>query len=216
PPDVNMPVNRFLVFVLPLAFVLINVLLNKWLDRDIRQAARRMKLTIVTLGLLLVLNGIVLSSRAGENWRRVLLLDRPLFTESHALVLSNLAKLEELVRPGAEVVTYWAGIPAYFSRYRLIDGMGYSDPHIARRPLPEGLRWSDYTPGHMKRDATYLLAQRPDAFFQFWDLENLPVRWPRHHMRWSGYLQVGEFWLRRDSPYVRWELLPATARHSPR
>lgn len=211
--DVNVRINRFLVFVVPLAAVLVNDALTRW-TATARPAVRRATVAIATVAVLLVVDGLAISPRAGENWRRALLIERPLYTPSHALVLSNLRAFEELVEPGAEVVTYWAGIPAYFSDYRLIDAMGYTDPHIARAPLPADLPWQRYTPGHLKRDLGYLMSRRPDAFFQFWDLENLPARWPRHFMRRSGYVQVGEPWLRRDSPYLRPGVLPAHGAHS--
>lgn len=212
-PDINMPFNRFIAFLLPLAFIVINDLLIR-LARSTGTVRRRSTAVAGTALLLLLSNGLVLSPRAGENWRRILLLDRPLFVESHALVLSNVKQLQALVAPGAEVVTYWAGIPAFFSRYRLIDAQGYADSHIAHRALQPEIHWTAYTPGHMKRDPLYLIARRPDAFFQFWDLDDLPVRWPRHHMRGLGYVQVGEFWLRRDSPYLTPAALPPAAPRS--
>lgn len=200
-PEVNVPFNRFVVFLLPLGFVAVGERIAL-ATRSLSPARQRAHLATATVVLLLVSNGLLLTSRRQENLRRLLLVERPLFVDSHALVLNNLQQLERFVAPGAEVVTYWAGIPAYFSSYRMIDAQGYADRHIARQPLPDGLHWSTYVPGHMKRDPEYLLARRPDAFFQFWDLGALPVRWPRHHMRWSGYASRGEFWLRRDSPYL--------------
>jgi hypothetical protein len=213
-PEIDMPFNRFVVFLLPLAFVVIGDLLWRVAGRIEAPIRRRLFLAGASVVLIALSNGLLFSPRRGENLRRSALLDRPLFVDSHALVLANLRRLEELVAPGAEVVTYWAGIPAYFSRFRPIDAMGYADRHIARRPLRPGIDAGNYVPGHQKRDPAYLLARRPDAFFQFWDLEQLPVRWPRHHMRWRGYVQVGEFWLRRDSPYLRPDALPPEAPRS--
>jgi hypothetical protein len=72
----------------------------------------------------------------------------------------------------------------------------------------DSITWETYVPGHSKSDPTYLLSQRPDAFFQFWDLEILPVARPRHHVRQHGYVLAAEFWLRRDSPYLLPGALP--------
>ena len=203
-PEVNVRVNRFLAPVLPLALVAVNDLINRLATRaGAPRAVRRGLAPAATVALLLLGNGLVVSSLRAENWGKVLLVERPPFVGSHAHVLSRLRRLEQLVAPGARVVTVWAGIPAYFSRYELIDAAGYNDPVAARRPPAANLSWRHWVPGHDKVDATDLLARRPDAFFQGWMLDALPVPEPRRHVDEElGYQAVEEFWLRRDSPYL--------------
>jgi len=200
-PEVPIRLNRFVAFLVPLAAVLANDLLGRGLDRA-RAAQWRWAAVPVTGLLLLFANGLVVSEWRPTNWRAVLLLDRPLLVDSNGIVLHNLRRLERRVAPGATVVTYWAGIPAYFSRYTMIDALGYADPAIARRPLPPGTTWRTYRPGHGKSDPAYLLARRPDAFFQLWDLYHMGVPDPRRLLRDLGYEEIGEFWLLRGSPYL--------------
>jgi hypothetical protein len=200
-PEINVRLNRFLAFLVPIAAVLANDLLNRGLSRA-RSTRWRWLVVPATVVLLLSVNGLALSSWRTANWRAALLIDRPLFVASNALVLHNLRRLELRVGPGARVVTYWAGIPAYFSRYEMVDALGYSDRTIARRPLRNGMTWREFTPGHSKSAPMYLLSRHPDAFFQFWDLSRLPVRNPKAYLAEIGYEQVGEFWIRRDSPFL--------------
>lgn len=209
-PDPEVLANRFLAFVLPLAFVVAGDLVRRW-TAGWPPARRRAALFAATAVLLVQVNGLW-RPPLSDRWNVYLHLRTRPEAGSHALVLGRLRALEKLIAPEARVVTYWAGIPAFFGRYRWIDAYGYNDARIARRPVRAGLGWEEYRPGHVKADAEYLLALRPDAFFQLWDLTRLPVRWPRHHMRRSGYLQVGDFWLRRDSPYLLTSVPPAPER----
>lgn len=200
-PRINIGLNRFVVFLVPLAAVLVNNLWNRLNPRG-QRAHWGWWTAAATLVALVLANGLLLSPRRADNMRKVTLEDRPALVESTVLVYVNLRKLQRRLAPGAKVVTYWAGVPAYFSDYELVDGLGYADPHVARRPLPPEIDAGNYVPGHHKSDPAYLLAQQPDAFFQLWDIDRLPVRWPRHHLRDLGYVQAGEFWLHRDSPYL--------------
>lgn len=214
PPSFDLRANRFVAFVLPLVFVVLSDLLNR-LAGAWAPALRRAATAAATAALLLVLNGLGLAGGTAERWIAYLHTGYREEVSSHALVLARFRDLERLVAPGARVVTHWAGIPAFFGEYRLLDAFGYNDRHIARRPVRDGVSWESYVPGHAKGDPAYLVAQRPDAFFQFWDLDILPVARPRHHMRRLGYVLVGEFWLRRDSPYLRPGALPPAAPGSP-
>ncbi len=76
------------------------------------------------------------------------------------------------------VATAWAGIPAYFSNYRMIDILGYNDRTVAHMqpvvPLDED-HFDTFRPGHAKWDEQRLLGeQRPDAFFQIWGVRPGP------------------------------------------
>ncbi|HEX2253436.1 MAG TPA: hypothetical protein VHQ65_09230 [Thermoanaerobaculia bacterium] len=193
--DIGQRANRFVAPFVPLVFVLFNAAL---LTAPRRVATRLAP--VATLALLVLANGLWLGEGSKEAWKRVLLVDRPMMVGSHAMVLEELRRLQEVLAPGAEVVTYWAGIPAFFSDYRMIDGLGYSDAHIARRPVPPTTPQALYVPGHAKNDLRYLLERRPDAYFQVWDLR---VSRPGNFMRKRGYRRHGNFWLRSDSPYLR-------------
>lgn len=207
PPEHDIRANRFVTFVLPLVFVVLGDLLNRLIGAW-PPARRRAAATAATAALLVAANGLWPSAEEPDRWRTYLHAEPREEVGSHALVLSRLRELQKLVAPGARVVTYWAGVPAFFADYRLIDAYGYNDPHLARQPVRDGTTWETYVPGHSKGDPMYLLSLRPDAFFQFWDLQILPVARPRHHVRRHGYVLMAEFWLRRDSPYLEPGALP--------
>jgi hypothetical protein len=221
--DLHVRANRFIAFVMPLLFVLFNAALNAalaaWRSGEEERAEplrERFAAAGATAVALLLVNGLWLSSEADENWRRFTLTDRPPNVDRHARVVAQLQTFEKLVQPGARVATAWAGIPAYFSDYRMIDILGYNDRVIARMPPVVALGEDDFRffrPGHLKWNEQRLLGeQRPDAFFQIWGVrrgmgkiaEVLPG---------YGYHKVGSFWMRSDSPYV--QAAAAAVEHPP-
>jgi hypothetical protein len=155
------------------------------------------------LGLLLV-NGLW-PGGTDTAWRLMMGTQRPPQVESHLTVLRQLHRLQKVVRPGATIATAWAGIPAYFSDYKLVDVLGFNDRHVARAPsrLPGDEDHPRlYRPGHDRWDFDYLLVSvRPDAFFQVWGprLEGLKVG---ELMTSAGYRRRNGIWYKRDSPYV--------------
>ena len=225
--DIPIRANRFVAFVMPLLFVLLNAVFNEalaaWRRRHegiaVDDAAGRFVLALAVVAALLIADGLWLSPKADDFWREIALTRRPPLTERHQRVVAQIVAFRRLVRPGATVATAWAGIPAYFSDYKMIDILGYNDRVIARMAPVTVLDEDDfdmYRPGHAKWNEQRLLAeQRPDAFFQIWGVrrgmgkiaEVLPS---------YGYRRRGMFWVRRDSPYIAPRPVgPLAARHLP-
>src|SRR6185295_7876925 len=210
--DLGVRANRFIAFVMPLLFVLFNAVLNEafaaWRSRQERPAdslAPSFVAAAATALSLLLVNGLWLSNQADENWRSFTLTDRPPVVERHEKVVGLLLDFQKLVQPGALVACAWAGIPAYFSDYRMIDILGYNDRVVARMPPVVALGEDDFQffrPGHVKWNEQRLLTeQRPDAFFQIWGIRRgmgkVAAVLPSY-----GYRKVGRFWVRSDSPFV--------------
>lgn len=201
-PEVPVRANRYVSFVLPLLFVLLNGVLNRVLDRWERGggelAGRWIAGAAAALGLLL-LNGIR-PGGTGEPWRLMLGTAPPPLADSHRVVMDQLHRLERIVSPGAAVASAWAGIPAYFSEFRMVDVLGYNDRYVARQPAR--LAGDRFRPGHDKWDLDRLLDEvRPDAFFQIWG-PRLEGRSVRGLMEPRGYFRRAGAWLRRDSPFL--------------
>jgi arabinofuranosyltransferase len=210
--DLPIRANRFIAFVVPLLFVLFNATFNEALAawRSRRGSAEddpagRFVLAAATAAALLLVDGLWLSPRADLFWREVTLTDRPPVTSRHQRVVAGILSFRRLVQPGAVVATAWAGIPAYFSDYRMIDILGYNDRTIAHMqpivPLDED-HFDTFRPGHTKWNELRLLnEQRPDAFFQIWGIRRGMGRvadvLPKY-----GYRKVSGFWVREDSPYI--------------
>jgi hypothetical protein len=139
-----------------------------------------------------------------DPWRLLALVERPPLTDRHQQVVEAMTRFRRMVRPGAVVASAWAGVPAYFSNYKLIDILGYNDRTVAHMdpvvPLDED-HFDTFRPGHTKwNDPRLLGEQRPDAFFQIWGVRFLG-RVPEVMARY-GYHRVGGFWVRADSPFI--------------
>jgi hypothetical protein len=212
--DILIRGNRFVAFVMPLLFVLFNATLNETIAvwRSRKELAGEdepvgwLVLGLATVAALLTVNGLWLSDRPDDYWRELTLVDRPPMTGRHQRVAGEMVNFKRLMQPGATVATAWAGIPAYFSDYKMVDILGYNDRTIAHMspvvPLDED-NFDTFRPGHTKWDEQRLLTvQRPDAFFQIWGIKRGmgPVA---KVLPSYGYRKVGRFWVRGDTPYLK-------------
>jgi hypothetical protein len=215
--DLPIRANRFIAFVMPLLFVLFNATLDEalaaWRSRRgiVDGAGGRFVLGAATVAALLIVDGLWLAPRSDDAWREVSLTDRPPMTMRHQRVVAQLLAFQRFVKPGAVVATAWAGIPAYFSDYRMIDILGYNDRVIAHMPPVVPLdedNFDTFRPGHAKWNEQRLLTeQRPDAFFQIWGIKRGmgPVA---KVMPGYGYRRRAKFWVRADSPNVDFQQAP--------
>jgi hypothetical protein len=157
--------NRFTVYVMPQLFILLNVLLNEASSRMPRTAGRRF-VAVATALALLSADGLWIAADAAGNWRDLAVARLPWTTAAQPGVLRAVDRLRSVLPPGSIVATSCAGIPAYFSDFRMVDELGYSDRHIARLPpaLPLAARsYQMFQPGHVKWDDAYMLAYHPAA-----------------------------------------------------
>ncbi len=215
--DLDLPIraNRYIAFVLPLLFVVLNGLLNwvlaawaAWRPGGV--AGRAVAGSAAVLGVLLV-NGLW-PGGTDEAWNLALGASRPPVVDAHHEVYGQISKLNRVVKPGAAVATAWAGIPAYFTDYRMVDILGYNDRETARHRsrLPEDEdHVENFRPGHDKWDLDRLLNQtRPDAFFQIWGPRLLGLN-VAELMTTHGYQRRLGVWLKQDSPFVEDGVLAA-------
>ncbi len=141
---------------------------------------------------------------AAESWKRFIVVSRPLFAGEHASIFGQLRNLQAIADPSAAVAVSWAGIPAYFSDFRMVDELGYNDRHLARRAPAVELTedtFDAYVPGHAKWDYAYIVdRQRPDAFLQLWATDKEQLRATVLFLRSRGYRRFGNLWLDPASP----------------
>ncbi len=210
--ELDVRANRFIAFVMPLLFVLFNAVLNEVLAARRRRRgetaeapAGRFAPAAATAVALLLVNGLWLAKESELYRRQLALIDRPPLVDRHERQVARLQGFQRVVRPGALIASAWAGIPAYFADYRMIDILGYNDRVIARMSPVIKLskdNFQAFRPGHVKWSEKRLVRkQRPDAFFQLWGVRRGKGKilnlLPRH-----GYRQLAGFWVRSDSPYV--------------
>jgi hypothetical protein len=219
---IDVRADRFLAPLVPLLLLLLAAIVDRLPEPAgwVRTAP-----AALAWGLLAVVaaNGLTPDREGRERWRQLTLRDAPPNVGRNLGIVRRLAGFERFVRPGATVATVWAGIPAFFSAYRMIDILGYNDRAVARQaaaiPLARA-HWRSYVPGHVKWDERRLLEeQRPDAFFQTWGVHQAggPDVLIAH-----GYRHVRRFWVRDDSPFLAGAArrdaprLPVTARRASR
>lgn len=204
--DLDLPIraNRYIAFALPLLFVVLNGLLNRALAGRGETAGRLTAGAAAVLGVLLV-NGLW-PGGTDEAWNLALGASRPPVVDGHQIVFRQLSRLNGLVRHGATVATAWAGIPAYFTDYRMVDILGYNDRFTARQPshlAEDEDHIENYRPGHDKWDFVRLLTDvRPDAFFQIWGPRLLGLN-VAELMTSHGYVRRQGTWLKVGSPFVK-------------
>jgi hypothetical protein len=105
--------------------------------------------------------------------------------------------LERICTPEARVGVFGAGAVPYYSGLYGIDFYGKADPRVAHRPPDLRLPI-----GHNKTDLAYSIGeQRPDYVEGF--------VWGHDDARFAApdYERIGELWMRRGSPHVRWDLV---------
>lgn len=211
--ELNIRANRYIAFVMPQLFVLLNAVLNEGLDawsrrRGVRSPTlgSRQIAAAVTVAAFLIVNGLVLSGKREDNWSNLLVIERPPAVVGGWAVLDQILILQRRVGPGARVASAWAGIPAYFTDYRMIDVLGYNDRRIARMVSQVELTEDNYIlfrPGHNKFSLGLVLRRKPDAIFQLRTAASTPELQARR-MTHAGYRKLDGVWLRKDSPKIRW------------
>jgi hypothetical protein len=168
--SLNVRANRFVVYVMPLVFVLFGGLLNLAADQLSTGLFRRYLVAMATALALLVADGLWMGAEYPENWFDLAVATPPLMVGKHVEVFDKLRRLQRAIGTAGVVATGPAGIPSYFSDYRMVDLFGYNERHIARLPpaLPLALdNYADFLPGHAKWSYAWVLARyHPDAFLQ--------------------------------------------------
>jgi hypothetical protein len=105
--------------------------------------------------------------------------------------------LEQVCTPDATVGVFGAGAVPYYSGLYGIDFYGKADPRVARRP-PD-LRMPI---GHNKSDLAYSIGERRPDY-----VEEFSSGYDDARFAQPEYERVGDLWVRRGSPRVRWDLL---------
>jgi hypothetical protein len=235
--------NRFVAFAMPQVFVLFNALANQALSaakrrlRFRRQAggpppggtaataagraaageplALRYALVGATAAALLAANGLWQRDELEESWKTFAVVTRPMHVERYEWLLGLVRQLQQVAEPAASVAVVWAGTPAYFGDFRMVDTLGYNDRHIARGKPAIQLDEDDfdeYVPGHVKWDYAYLVNERrPDAFLQLWGRTDEDLRKVVLLLTSRGYRRLGDLWVDPRSPRIH--LPPGLDRH---
>ena len=162
-------------------------------------------LPVVTAALL-----IVPASVSVQPFGRLMSQRDPLGARTNLWVTTNVETLTTVIDPAATVATVWAGVPAYYGRWKMIDLLGKNDPVIAssnpRAP---------FFPGHDKWDYDHSVRSlNPDVVFQVFSrdpTEDIPAKlaaWGYERLcLTTGKFSADGAWFLRRSPRVRHDLL---------
>lgn len=201
--------SRFIAPVMPLVFLVLNASLNelrgRWRAAPRSGTGEAALVAGATLLCALTANGLVYGEKVSTRWDFVLTRAGPLFRGQHRELVRDLEAARRLLAPDAIVAVMDAGIPAYFSDFRMVDLLGYNDRHIARLDSRVPTQTRNWSPGHTKWDLDYVLETRPpDLFF--------PRRCCPHFepevLRAHGYVRSNGFWVLAASPRLRVPLSP--------
>jgi len=141
-----MPGYRFLVPVMPLAYLCLQEGARDGLSLLARATDRRAAAAVGIVGWTLFLGAHCVQFPAAQGWAHS-------FGTEHALARATGELIARRSEPGAVIAVADAGAIPYFSRQRTIDRRGLMDRHIAR------LRRSDFM---WKCDEQYVLQKQPD------------------------------------------------------
>ena len=168
--------NRFIAPVMPLVFVLLNYLFNKavacWQENRSEKIDDRTVFyahagfTVIVLYFFLGFWG---NDESEKIWRKLVIADRPFCVGADNRIVAGAKSLTRYVKPGSVIAVQWAGTTGFFTDYKLVDVLGYSEKRIARK-IGQPFALDDaihFRPGHTKFDPVYVMRNyKPDAIFR--------------------------------------------------
>lgn len=153
-----------------------------------------------------------------------LMLKPPSQVDFNREMVERVEIIEYVSQPDATVAVTWAGIIPYFAGRYCIDLLGKNDRRIAHEAahIPEhtglfDIPLRELKPGHLKWDFNYTYGElKPDVITHQWG-GGRDVAIPYIQQYYAEVeLSLGEgryhFMLRKDSPRIKWELMPANVR----
>lgn len=197
--------NRFVTVVMPLVAVQAAIGVSDLLPRA--RLARGAVLAVI-VGLT---NLLSLGLNVERPLERLLLLRPPAaFDEDLQLMQLGLA-VKLFTREQAVVAVSTAGAIPYFSERPALDLLGKTDTWVARQSMhvPTGFqKWVGFWPGHLKWDFAHSIREgRPDVIQA--PLQRDPSVNVAEFVE-PDYRRCGQWYLRKDSPYIDWSRTPCT------
>jgi hypothetical protein len=212
--------NRFIAVAMPLFLALAGITLAEFrIPTTSARPANRVPellgpwtLAVATALLIVATNTLALAAPPdGINpFKRMLLVAPPLGTEENERNLRAALEIRTITDERAVVAVTWAGAIPYFSERTAIDLLGKNDTRIAHEPmrLPDSHLWTGFAPGHMKWNYRLSIGElRPDVVQgPLMRLEHVAAEPTPYLVTDYEKVQMEWLWyLRRDSPFIRWE-----------
>lgn len=207
--------NRYISIAMPAFFVLFADVLWQIYQATVRalsELPRRRRIAGWGLALLFLLSFLNFNALLGpDSWKRLALVDPPLFSASAVQYVRQALIIERITTPEARIAMIPAGAIPYFTDRDSIDLFGKSERHIAHEQARIGrdlLSIYAYRPGHIKWDYEYVLTElKPDVILDLYgDITSIKPILAEEYL----YVEIGEdpFYLRRDSARILWSEVP--------
>lgn len=207
--------NRYISVVMPLFFVLLFSCFFYLYSLFQKQLKDFLWLKIISI-VILIVTFLSLNGQSDKIVPRLLFLSEPFERETNVLHVEHAQAISAVTAPDAKVAVTSAGVVSYFSDERLfIDMLGKNDEVIAKQKAhfrSKSDRKIDlvtsFRPGHVKWDYDYSIGKRkPDVIvsFQTPTPENV-LEYLESSYEFVYFRDVG-FYVRKDSEYVKWNLL---------
>lgn len=209
--------NRFIAVVMPLFFVAFSLtmvgLMSLALDGFKKKPRWVQPLAYAFLALWFGVSLVSFNTLLMPNgWHRWTLIGKPIFTESAERYAGMGLMLGQITEPEAVIAVVTAGNLPYFSERTSVDLLGKNDPVIAHTDarINSSLFFpGNYRPGHNKWNYAYSIGQlQPDVVAQLWDDTGEEAE--PYLTNYKKYI-INDipYYLREDSPYIRWDILPS-------
>ncbi|HOY65898.1 MAG TPA: hypothetical protein PLP29_03360 [Candidatus Ozemobacteraceae bacterium] len=184
--------NRFTSFVMPLVFLLASL----GLDRTGIVPHRKRFAILCSLLLICISNGF-LETGWKDHFENFTLRTCPHNVGAHQTILRDTLVLNAAISKTTRVAVTWAGIPAFFSDYQLIDIFGYNDRFLAKSREARETRFENpsmFQPGHMKFSLHHTFDDlAPDVIYFSGYLSS---EFEAQELISRGFRKDGIYWLR--------------------
>lgn len=149
--------NRYIAVAMPLYFILFCGLLHLWFPKK-----------SFWLGVFVVVSLIGFNNLTNlyepRSMKEILLIRPNLLWEGSLKDIKLSQNLKKFTSPQAKIAVSSAGIVPYFLDRHFIDMLGKNNQAIARMKMKQGV----FLPGHLKYDANWVSAQKPDLIAHYW------------------------------------------------
>jgi hypothetical protein len=206
--------NRYISIAMPAFMILFSWALwhlVQWAGGRLARPPRAATVSVMT-ALLATLSMVHFNAIDGlASLKEWLLIRPPLYVYENRLIVRQARLVQEVSTPEATIAVTWAGALPYFAERQAVDLLGKNDRDIARGPMhvPEGpARFTAFYPGHMKWDYAHSIGRlKPDLILQVWrePEDAAPHLEPYVAARFGPHT----WWLRKDSPRIRWDRIDA-------
>ena len=176
--------NRFVAVIMPLVLFLCLGMVNSFINKlSVQKNIGSIVSVLVIVLLFLCVNNLNPLKTASYDWKKVFLTGTQMQVAYHKIKLEQTLDLNNITAPTDKVAVIWAGIPAFFGDFQLVDILGYNDRELAHQPVSGEIKDpEEYRPGHMKFNDEYTFGTLgPDYVMELWKTDEFILENTYHY-----------------------------------